>query len=384
MSQDFHELEVSEVIDETADARSLVLRVPEALRERFAYRAGQFLTFEIPWEGFTVRRCYSLASAPGIDPAHKVTVKRVADGRVSNWLNDRVKAGDVLRVSPPEGRFVLGADAGDADLTLYAGGSGITPMMSLLKSALASTRRNVKLVYANRDADSIIFRAEIDALASAHAGRLEVHHHLDSVSGFLDAEGVRAQLAGREAGEFYVCGPAAFMDLVEKTLESAEVPSHHVHFERFVSPLDPDRRGPESDAVPEAAEVPASFVIKLSGRKHTIPYSRGVTLLAAAKQCGVIPPSSCEDGFCGSCMAQLVLGDVRMRSHEALTEKEVAQGKVLLCQAMPMSAEPLYIDYDASSFKIQGNGEGRTVPRLVGLLVFAFVAVAVWFLRTTG
>jgi len=384
MSQEFHEIEVAEVIEETPDARSIVLAVPEALRARFAYEAGQFLTFEIPWEGFSIRRCYSLSSAPGLDAAHKVTVKRVEGGRMSNWIADHLKAGATIRVSPPEGRFVLNADAGDADLGLFGGGSGITPLLSLAKTALSTTARRVKLVYANRDAASVIFREELDALVAKYPGRFEVHHHLDAEEGFLALEDVRAQLVGREAGEFYVCGPAPFMDLVEEALDSIRVPLSHQHFERFVSPLDPDRREAEEASAPEAAEVPDSFVIKLDGRKHTVPYERGLTLLAAAKKAGVHPPSSCEDGFCGSCMAQHVMGDLHMRSHEALTDREVEEGRVLLCQSVPTSAEPLFIDYDATSFKIESSGEGRALPRLIGAAVLAFVVVAIWFLRTTG
>lgn len=385
MSQEFHDLEVAEVIEETEDARSIVLRVPDALKPLFDYQAGQFLTFEIPWQDFTIRRCYSLSSAPGLDPALKVTVKRVEGGRMSNWVADHLKPGDTLRVSTPEGRFLLNEDAGDADLNLYGGGSGITPLMSLAKTALARTDRNVKLVYANRDASSVIFHEELRALEAQYPGRFAVHHHLDGESGFLSLEDVRSTFFGREAGEFYVCGPGPFMDLVEEALVSIDVPLAHQHFERFVSPLDPDRREAEEMAADlDAAEVPDFFVIKLDGRKHTVPYERGQTLLAAAKKAGVNPPSSCEDGFCGSCMAQHVQGDLQMRSHKALTDSEVAQGRVLLCQSVPTSAQPVLVDYDATSFKIEGSGDGRALPRLIGAAVLAFVVVAVWFLRTTG
>lgn len=383
MSREFVEIEVAEVIRETADSCSVVLDIPDALKERFSYRAGQFLTFEIPWEDFEIGRCYSLASAPGLDPAPKVTVKRVPDGRMSNWMNDNVKPGSWLRVSPPEGRFVLNEDAGVADLSLFGAGSGITPVISLAKSALATTSRNVKLLYANRDAENIIFKAELDSLEEKYHGRFKVVHHLDSESGFLTCERVRAELASRTSGEFYTCGPAPFMDVVEAALEAEGVPTQHMHFERFISPMDPDRQE-EGEDITALAQVPESVVIKLDRRKHQIPYERGETLLAAAKRAGVNPPSSCEDGFCGSCLAQLVRGDVRMKSHKALTENEVEKGRVLLCQSIPTSTEPLLVDYDASSFKIKGNSEDRKVPRLVGAVVFVFVVIAVWILRSTG
>ena len=172
-------------------------------------------------------------------------------------------------------------------------------------------------------------------------------------------------IAGREAGEFYLCGPTAFMDVVEEALESVHIPMQHVHIERFVSLADPDRREAAELDLGEA-EAPETFVIKLSGRKHTVPYQSGETLLEAAKRAGVKPPSSCEDGFCGSCMAQLVQGELRMKAHEALTEHEVAAGRVLLCQAVPTGTDPLLVDYDATSFTIAGSSEERRWPRLVG------------------
>ena len=377
------EVGVADVIRETADSCSIVLDVPAALREQFVYQAGQFLTVEIPWESFSIRRCYSLSNAPDVDTALKVTVKRVPDGRMSNWINDELKPGNRIRVSPPEGRFVLNADAGEADLTLFGAGSGITPIISLMKAALASTARNVKLIYANRNANSIIFKDELSALEEKHSDRLTVMHHLDDEAGFLARDTVRASFTGRESGEFYVCGPEVFMELVEDVLESAGVPTQHMHFERFVSLLDPDR-SEEVDEVRQGDFVPESFVIKLSGRKHTVPYRRGETLLAAAKRAGLRPPSSCEDGFCGSCMAQLVQGDLQMRSQKALTDHEVGTGRVLLCQSLPTSSEPLLVDYDATSFKIEGSATERRVPRLVGAGVLLFLVIGVWILRTTA
>src|SRR5690242_4635237 len=179
----FHPLSVAEVIEETHDAKSIVFAIPDALRQVFRYRAGQFLTLEVPWAGAILRRCYSLASSPQCDPAPKVTVKRVADGRVSNWLNDNVRKGDMLSVLPPEGRFVL-TDT-DAPLVLFAGGSGITPVISLIKTALATGSRPIALLYANRDARSIIFRHELEALSAKHPGRIFVDHHLDDEKGFV-------------------------------------------------------------------------------------------------------------------------------------------------------------------------------------------------------
>jgi 3-ketosteroid 9alpha-monooxygenase subunit B len=383
MTQEFEALEIAAVIHENADSCSIVLEVPEALRARFHYRAGQFLTFEIPWEDFSIRRCYSLSSAPEVDSAHAVTVKREQGGRMSNWIHDHLTPGMRIRTSPPEGRFVLNDDAGDAALTLFGAGSGITPVISLLKSALATTSRDVALFYANRSADSILFEKELCALESEYTGRLRVEHHFDDVSGFVSPDEVRRAAAGREEGEFYVCGPPAFMDVVDQTLTALAIPIQHAHFERFVSPRDPDREEPASSP-PQPSKAPDSIVVRLSGRKHTVPYREGETLLAAAQRAGLKAPSSCEDGFCGSCMAQLVKGDLRMMRHEALTDHEVESGRLLLCQAIPTTADPILVDYDATSFTIAGSGKERKWPRLVGAGVFAFLCFAVWVLRSTG
>lgn len=348
MAADFHELPVSGILQETHDTRSFVFEIPAPLREAFQYKAGQFLTFEVPFEGMQLRRCYSLASSPDSDAWHKVTVKRVDDGRISNWFNDQLVVGSTIRVQPPEGRFVLKPEGADRPLTLFGGGSGITPVISLMKSALLTTSRNVLLVYANRDARSIIFKEELDLLERRYPGRAKVVHHLDSEGGFMTAAQVSALIADRKASDFYVCGPGPFMDTVEKGFEAAGIPREQTHFERFVSPVDPDRREPETESAPVAAgDTPARFTMKLDGARIDVPYVPGQTLLKSAEAAGHRPPSSCEDGYCGCCMARLVSGKVSMKSHEALTDDDMKRGWVLACQARPTSSEPLEIDFDA-------------------------------------
>jgi 3-ketosteroid 9alpha-monooxygenase subunit B len=341
----FHELTVAAVVDETAEARSFVLSVPSALRDGFAYRAGQFLTVEVPWQDFAIRRCYSLSSAPEVDEAPRITVKRLRGGRMSNWLLDTVSAGRTLRVSPPEGRFVLDAQAGSRPLTLLGGGSGITPLLSLMKSALARGERTVRLIYANRERTAVIFADELAALARAHPGRVRIEHHLDAESGFLTVDALRRLLAGGEDGDHYVCGPTPLMDLIGEALEAAGVRGERRHFERFVSGVDPDRRAVITRA--RHAPVPAGFTIRLRGETQTVAYEAGLTLLAAAHRGGIKAPSSCEDGYCGSCKARLVRGQVSMRSPKALGPGEAEAGQILLCQAVPSSREALEVDCDA-------------------------------------
>lgn len=349
MPADFRKLQIAGIIQETHDTRSYVLAVPESLREEFRYRAGQFLTFEVPWNGMQLRRCYSLSSAPETDPWPKVTVKRVDEGRVSNWFNDRLHVGDSILVQPPEGRFVLRSNEGDHGIVLFGGGSGITPVLSILKSALRKTSRKVKLIYANRDPRSIIFRDEIALWLAEFPDRLEVVHHLDSEKGFMSIADVQAQIRGWENAEFFVCGPTGYMDTVEEAFKASQIDTGQTKFERFISPVDPDRRDASAAPVPEqsADEIPDSFKMQLEGHSLDVPYEKGLTLLESAVKAGHKPPSSCEDGYCGCCMALLKSGSVKMSNHDALEPSDIERGWVLACQARPASREPIEVDFDA-------------------------------------
>jgi 3-ketosteroid 9alpha-monooxygenase subunit B len=324
----FHPLRIHEVIRETDDACSLVFEVPPEQAELFRYRAGQFLTFEIEFEGKALRRCYSLASAPESGAAPKVTVKRVLDGRVSNWINDALRVGDVLHARPPEGRFVINGSAEHS--VLFAAGSGITPVISIIKSALMTTPRTLTLLYANRNERSIIFRDELRELAARHQGRLKVVHRLDNVDGFLRVADVATLLGQRVDGEYFVCGPDGFMSTVEKGLFTAGVNAEQVRIERFISPS--DATAPQQ---PSPADVPERIAIDLQGKTYDVPYARGKTLLQSALAAGLDAPYSCEEGFCGSCVARLCEGEVSMREDEALTAEEKKKGYVLTCQAYP-------------------------------------------------
>jgi 3-ketosteroid 9alpha-monooxygenase subunit B len=342
-----HSLRIARVVQETADARSFAFDVPAELVPAFRYKAGQFLTFRVPWkEGETLLRCYSLSSAPESDPQPVVTVKRVEDGRVSNWFHDCLRQGDALDVMLPSGLFVLRDTS--RPLFGFAGGSGITPLLSLLKSALRTTQRRMKLLYANRDRDSIIFRRELDVLVGASGGRLEVVHHLDDERGFLTAREIIPQVRGFEDAHFYVCGPGPMMELVEQTLAGIGVVHERVFIERFVSlPSEEDAARDQAEAAKEAAGLdhPLEITVQLDGKRHVVPYTEGESVLAAARKAGLEPPFACEDGYCGSCAARRVRGDVVMRKNEVFSAAEVAAGHVLTCQARPCGRE-LEVTYD--------------------------------------
>ncbi len=339
-----HALRVRKVIEETPDARSFVLEVPDALRERFRYRAGQFLSFKVPLGGVVLTRSYSLSSSPDCDPEHKFTVKRVDHGRVSNWMNDYVREGDVLQVTPPAGFFVL--DDSVLPVVLFSGGSGITPCISLIKTALATSARRLRLIYANRDARSVIFRGELEALARQHADRLELVQRLDDRDGLLTREAVARLVAGERDAHFYLCGPGAFMATVEAALEELGLHHDRIHMEIFSSPPDPgtEASGERSAEVSAPAGVPEVITVLLDGARHQVAYQEGESVLHAARRAGLDPPFSCEEGYCSCCMARLVEGEVRMTANDCLTPELLAEGWVLTCQSRCVSPK-IVIEY---------------------------------------
>jgi 3-ketosteroid 9alpha-monooxygenase subunit B len=339
-SSPYHRLRVARIVQETPDARSFVLAVPAESVERFRYRAGQFLTFRVPHSAGEVARCYSLSSAPDIETEIKVTVKRVAGGRGSNWFHDNLAAGAEIDVMPPAGRFVLAGS--NAPVLFFAGGSGITPVMSLIKSALAITGRRLRLFYANRDAASVIFRDEFQALERAHPDRLEVRHHLDAEAGLTTAAEIEAALHGFADAEAYLCGPAPFMNLVEATLLARGLPRERVLIERF--------EASGNAAVPIAPQVegevvPAEVVIHFDGKTHRVPYKKGQTILVAARAAGLSPNSACEEGFCASCAAKRIKGRIELANNDIYTAEDLASGWILTCQGHAFGEE-VEITYD--------------------------------------
>lgn len=331
----FAALRIKRIVRETADAVSLVLDVPQHCASQFRYQAGQFLTLRVTVDGRELRRCYSMSSAP-VEEELQITVKRDPGGVVSNWLNDTVTEGAELHAAPPEGRFLLrenGAATGDA-VVAFAGGSGITPIMSLIRTALAQTSRPVRLFYANRSRDAVIFAEALDRLAAGHADRLTITHHFDDDSGVVTRSAVQAVLdaVGTAGADYYICGPAPFMDTVEATVLGAGTPRDRVHLERFTVSTTTDAAD-----LADTPVVTEEVVIDLDRRKTTTEYRAGNTLLQTARIAGLKAPASCETGSCGTCMARIVDGSARMLNNDALDDDEVAEGWVLTCQSLPTS-----------------------------------------------
>ena len=253
-----HLLSVAQVIRESADSVSIVFDVQDGDRARFGYRPGQFLTLQIPSERTgSVSRCYSISSSPHVDAELQVTVKRMPDGYASNWLCDTVAPGQHLRVLPPSGVFV--PDSLDADLLLFAGGSGITPVISILKSALAQGSGRLLLVYANRDERSVIFAAELRRLAERYADRLTIIHWLESVQGQPTQRQLQLLAAPFAAYESFTCGPAPFIAAVTGALEQLGIPRDRRNIEVFTS-LSGDSFAERKRRVAAATATPPSDV----------------------------------------------------------------------------------------------------------------------------
>ncbi|WP_328315854.1 ferredoxin--NADP reductase [Streptomyces sp. NBC_00388] len=337
-----HRVRVAAVVAETADARSFVLAPADGA---LAYRPGQFLTLRLPGpDGGVTARCYSLAGSPHSGDPLKITVKRVAGGHGSNWLCDHVVEGDELEVLPPAGTF--GSGPLDGDLLLAAAGSGITPVISLAKAALAEGSERVVLLYANRDQESVIFRDELRALAVEHPRRLLVLHWLEALDGLPTAERLAVLLAPYAGHRAYLCGPAPFMDAVDDALRAAGAAPSAIHRERFFS-LSGDVFREVPAAPPESAGTAAGAaeaVVELDGETHRVPWGATTPLLDALLAAGVDAPYSCREGSCAACACRVVEGEVTVVRDGVLDDEDRADGYVLACQALPAS-ERITISY---------------------------------------
>jgi 3-ketosteroid 9alpha-monooxygenase subunit B len=320
----FHRATVSRIIKETADARTFVLAPDET---PFPYRAGQFCTFKVRVDGEDLYRSYSMSTAPETDAEMATTVKRVPGGKVSNWMLDNLVEGDEVTVTRAAGTFVLTDTS--APLLGFSGGSGITPILSLAKSALATTERRMRLLCADRDRASALFEATLDELVARYPDRLSVVRHIDAERGLVDPAGVVDFVGEDTDADCYVCGPEGFMSVVTSALPGPGT----VFIEDFDAA--PQTHEPEPAATEDAGAVQGTITIHLDRKKATVPRVAKETLLESARRAGMSPPFSCEAGNCGTCMAKLSEGTATMRVNDALMDDEVEDGYVLTCQAVP-------------------------------------------------
>ena len=348
----FHSIPVADVRQETPDAVSIELAVPAELSAAFAYKQGQYITFRLMVNGEELRRSYSICSNPYNNEPIRVAVKKVANGRGSQALNE-AKPGQVMEVMEPMGNFYTELKANQTKhYVLLAGGSGITPMMSILKSVLQVEPQSwVTLLYGNTNEASSIFRSELLALAAANPSRfslIEVFEkpagaHPAPQTGLMDAARTEALLrtcywAG-EAAEVFICGPTPMMEQAEKALAALGVPRPNIHLEYFSAPA------AEPAPATTGGGITTKALIICDGDEVEITMAPGQNVLDAALDAGIDAPYACQGGSCCTCRALLVEGKVHMKVNYALLDAEVSQGYILTCQSIP-ETERIVVDYD--------------------------------------
>jgi len=357
MAEHFHALRVAEVVPETSEANSIRFEIPAKLRERFAFSAGQHLTLRATIGGEEVRRNYSLCTAPA-EKDWMVTVKRIGGGLFSNWAGDQLKAGDIVDVMPPHGSFTTEFDpTKKRHLVGIAGGSGITPVMSLIKTLLSEEPNSrFTLLYGNRDSSSIIFLETLAGLKDKHLRRLEIYHFLDAeeqdiqlFNGMLDRARLEEAIPALvpDVGEidgWFICGPGPMMDAAEGALLDRNVPKERIHIERFTAGRPPEAVAREIAQLQNQAEG-VSVAVTLDGRTRRVPFTQG-NILDSARAAGLPAPFACKAGVCATCRAKVIKGKVEMAARYGLTDEEVAAGYVLTCQSVPLG-DGVAVDYDA-------------------------------------
>lgn len=358
MTAEFYRLPVTEVVPETADAKSFRFAVPPALGDTFRFMPGQHLTLRTEIDGEDLRRNYSLCVAPQ-EGQLKVTVKRIAGGRFSNWANDNIREGDALEVQPPHGSFTKAFEpAARGHYVGFAGGSGITPVLSLLKTALLTEPESrFTLLYGNRDSSAVIFLEELAQLKNRFMGRLEVHHFLsheeediELFNGMLDRakcdEVLSTLLEPETITDAFICGPGPMMDAAEGALLGAGVAKDRVHLERFTADR-PSGAQAQAIQVAQAQAAGTEISVTLDGRTRRIAFDAGAgNILDSARIAGLPAPYACKAGVCATCRAKVVRGAVDMAARYGLSDEEIAAGYVLTCQAIPRG-DGVAVDYDA-------------------------------------
>lgn len=346
----FRSLIVQKIIRETPDAVTLQFARPT--EPEWNYKAGQYLTLKLNVNGKDERRAYSLCSSPVTDNFLAVTVKQVANGVVSQYIGQQLKEGTSIEVFQPQGNFNMVPDASKPQhYILLGGGSGITPLMSILKTVLETEPQSrVTLFFGNRNEQSIIFRSALDALAASHPDRLRVVYVLESADdswpgmrGRLDRSAVlnvMQDLMSADAlpKQVYLCGPAPMMDEATGALGFLGVPKDRIHRELFTAAL-PDPEELARRATAEKKRGNYEVKVLLDGREFLVKVPADKTILHAAIDAGVDPPFACTMGVCCTCRAKVHSGAVEMEEDDGLSDSEIEEGFVLTCQSHPMTPD---------------------------------------------
>lgn len=356
MAIKFYDLKVKDVIRETSDTVSIIFDLPENLKDIFQYKPGQYLTIKVPVDDKNNRRAYSLSSSPISGEEMTVAVKKVDNGLVSTYLNEKVKAGDLLEVMPPLGNFYTKLED-KRNYVLYAAGSGITPLISILKSSLLHNNESkILLIYTNRRVDSIIYYKELKELEAKYPNRLHVIYTLtefdetwNGLRGRINAIMI-SDLLNKFAKDFYqdaehfMCGPQGMMKEVENALEVKKIKKENIRKESFTAPSATEL----GDKPLESAHgklVARNMKVKIYGNTLDLTVEPDETITMALQRIGEEPPVSCQIGACSTCIGKVKSGQVSMDEREGLTDTEIEMGFVLTCQAHP-TTDNCFVDFD--------------------------------------
>jgi ring-1,2-phenylacetyl-CoA epoxidase subunit PaaE len=368
----FHSVKVKRIERQTKHAVAITLDIPTELKNDFNYIPGQYITFKVNVAGESFNRSYSLCSSPILSEDPTVAVKEVKGGKVSSYFNQKLKEGELLEVMPPLGNFQAAISKTDNQhYILFGGGSGITPLFSIVKTALhGSIEAKISLFYANYNSESVIFKKELQQLVKEFAGRFTLIHVFDQPAksgGFLgfgkkvseELEFVEGMMTSKmcidllkahtdlnfKNAQFYMCGPGGLMDNVSGALAKLQIPSDKIHREYFTEKSESEKQE-ASVGTPDANFNGTSQVeIIYDGSSYSLEINAKETVLDAALDANVDPPFACMVGACTTCRAKVTEGSVKMKDSEALTSKEIEAGYILTCQAHPTSSV-LKINYD--------------------------------------
>lgn len=350
----FHTLKIIDIVRETADAVSVAFEVPDNLKQEYTYKQGQYLTLKFFVNGEELRRSYSICSSPVEENELRVAIKKVKDGRMSTYINDKIKVGDSMEVMIPMGNFYTELNpAHKKNYVLFAGGSGITPMLSILKTALKlEPNSTVTLFYGNNDEASTIFKKQIDSIAANNPERLKVYHvlcnapagHSQALQGLMTKEKnielIKNFVSSTTDNEYFICGPGPMMDNVVAALKELKIDETRVHIEYFSAPVVADDSKKITPSI-----VGTTATIIMDGDQHTVTLEDNETILEAALRIGIDAPYACQGGSCCTCRALLEGGKVEMAVNYALSASEVKQGYILTCQSRPTTPN-VVVNYD--------------------------------------
>lgn len=344
----FYKLHIKDVKRETPNAVSVAFTVPNELKSAYQFIAGQYINLKLTLDGQEIRRAYSICSSPNSGEL-RIAIKSVQNGHFSKFANDNLKVGDIIEVSQPEGRFTFEPNADkQKNYAGFVAGSGITPVMSILKSVLESEPNSTfVLVYGNKSPEETIFHQELHDLQLKYVGRLFVHFVYSKSNGGdlfgrIDKSAVNFILNNKhkekEFDKFYLCGPEEMINLVSTVLKEHNVAEKDIKFELFsTSTAENTSVGNQSGHT--------KITIMVDDEETTFEMSQKQTVLEAALKQGIDAPYSCQGGICSSCLARITNGSAEMKKNSILTDGEVAEGLILTCQAHPTSAE-IYVDFD--------------------------------------